>query len=180
MLAGVIFKIQTSEGIIVIESSHANVEVFVDGNKVVYLTDPKDKTKIKIEVEPGKHTLKVTKGGFEVHTTKFSLKGLDGKPIRVSLVAKEEAVAGDPDRQAAEPWRVNRRAFRPRWPALGRKSRKSFACCTKLRHQVPPRHPAPQLFRSPVPDWPPACFSSWRRSAAVTWAVGLAVKLFRP
>ncbi len=86
LVAAFVLTINTSDGTIVIESSHPDVEVFVDDHQVVSIVDPQDKSKIRIEVEPGEHMLKVTKAGFEARVTRFSLKGLDGKPIKVSLL----------------------------------------------------------------------------------------------
>lgn len=64
-LFGVLFSIKTDNGIIQIESSHPDVEVFVDGNKVVHFTDPKDNTKIRVEIPDGANMLRVKKDGFE-------------------------------------------------------------------------------------------------------------------
>ena len=93
-----VIKVETPEGTIVIEASQQDVEIFIDNKQVVTIIDPNDKTKIKVEVEPGKHTLKVMKGGFEAYVKNFSLKGLDGKPIKVSLMPKKQSqqYAGEP------------------------------------------------------------------------------------
>jgi hypothetical protein len=84
-LFGVIFKIDTGNGLIQIETNVADVEVFVDDEKVVHITDPKDKTKIKVEVAPGGKTLKVSKDGFEADVTEFKLNTVKG-PIKVTFV----------------------------------------------------------------------------------------------
>ena len=44
------------------------MEVYVDDQKVVYITDPSDKTKIKVEIRKGAKTLRVTKAGSTAAT----------------------------------------------------------------------------------------------------------------
>jgi serine/threonine protein kinase len=93
ILAGILIKVNPKDGTITIESSHPDVEVFVDEKKVITLIDPNDNSKITIKVQPGEHTLKVTKGGLEATVSKFSLKGQNGKPIQVSLQFTENQPA---------------------------------------------------------------------------------------
>jgi len=102
--AGIIFKVETPDGIIQIESNVADFEVFVDEHKVVAITDPNDQKKIRVEVKPGAKTLTVSKDGFEAEVAKFRLKTVKG-PIKVTFVVKEQIPAtagGDLDREVAE------------------------------------------------------------------------------
>lgn len=101
-LFGIIFKVETPDGIIQIETNVTDVEIFVDNEKVVYITDPKDKKKIRVEIPKGAETLQVSKEGFEADVKEFRLKTVKG-PVRVSFVPVEKArVGGDVDRLAAE------------------------------------------------------------------------------
>ena len=100
--AGIIFKVETPEGTIQIESNVPDIEVFVDNEKVVALTDPNDQKKIKVEVRPGATTLTVSKDGFEAEVSEFSLKTAKG-PIKVMFVPVKKSVAdADIHRQVAE------------------------------------------------------------------------------
>jgi serine/threonine protein kinase len=85
--SGIIFKVETKDGLIVIETNIPDVEVFVDGQKVVTITDPKDQGKIKVEVKPGAKLLTVSKDGFEAEVSSFTLKTVKG-PIKVTFVPK--------------------------------------------------------------------------------------------
>ena len=104
-LAGIIFKVETPDGIIQIETNVPDIEVLVDNKKVVSLSDPNDQKKIRVQVKPGAKTLTVSKDGFEAEVTEFNLKTVKG-PIKVTFVAVEEemptTVDGDIDRQIAE------------------------------------------------------------------------------
>jgi serine/threonine protein kinase len=102
--AGVIFKIETDGGVVWIESNEADVEIYVDDKKVIYITDPADKKTIKIEAKPGTHKLTVTKDGFEAEVTEFSLKTQrTDKPIKVTLTPSPAATTTqNPDRAVAE------------------------------------------------------------------------------
>ena len=87
-VAGVIFKIETPDGVIQIETNVNDVDVFVDNEKVVYITDPKDKTKIKVKIPQGGKLLRVSKAGFEADVREFKLNTVNG-PIKVSLLPRE-------------------------------------------------------------------------------------------
>lgn len=101
-LFGIIFEVETPDGIIQIETNVTDVEIFVDNEKVVYITDPKDKRNIRVEIPKGAETLQVSKEGFEADVKEFRLKTVKG-PVKVSFVAVEKPVVGsDAHRQTAE------------------------------------------------------------------------------
>ena len=100
--AGVIFKIETADGVIQIETNVTDVEIYVDNEKVVYITDPKDKTKIQVAIPKGSKTLLVSKGGFEADVKEFKLNTVKG-PIQVTFVPlTKEPTGGDPHRQVVK------------------------------------------------------------------------------
>ena len=90
-LFAIIFKVETPDGIIQIETNVTDVEIFVDGQKVVYITDPKDKTKIRVEIPKGAETLRVSKEGFEADVSEFKLKTMKGPAIFLAQFAGDEA-----------------------------------------------------------------------------------------
>lgn len=88
-LYGVLIQVETPDGIIQIESNFPDFEVYVDSKKVVTITDPNDKEKIKVEVKPGAKILSVSKAGFEANLNEFTLKSVKG-PIKVTFVPKHK------------------------------------------------------------------------------------------
>lgn len=102
-LAGIIFKVQTPGGTIQIESNVPDIDVLVDNEKVVTITDPADQKKVRVEVKPGAKALTVSKDGFEAEVTEFNLKTVKG-PIKVTFVPVTNEPSPDADihRQVAE------------------------------------------------------------------------------
>jgi formylglycine-generating enzyme required for sulfatase activity len=72
LLAGIIFKVQTKDGILVIEVNEPNPTVSVDGDLVAVTWDNAGK-KAEIRVRPGTHQVEVKKEGFTVHGAKVTL-----------------------------------------------------------------------------------------------------------
>ena len=88
LLAGILLRVKTSVGTVVLEIHQPEIsgaEVFVDGEKKITITTPDDNQPVTITVEEGNRTLKVTKGGFETFTKKFSITSGDRKVIDVHL-----------------------------------------------------------------------------------------------
>jgi hypothetical protein len=113
-LAGITVKVQTPGGTIQIESNVTDIEVLVDNEKVVTITDPADQKKLRVEVKPGAKALTVPKDGFEADVTEFSLKTVKG-PIKVTFVpVKQAAASGDPRLDLERPIRAAIR-YRPLW-----------------------------------------------------------------
>ncbi len=72
LLAGVLFKVQTKDGILVIAVNEPNATVSVDGAIVAITWDNAGK-KAEVRVRPGTHQVEVTKEGFTVHGEKVTL-----------------------------------------------------------------------------------------------------------
>ncbi len=120
-LYDIIFKIETPDGIVQIESSHPDLDVYVDGERVIYITDPNDNTKVRVEVSKGAKLLRVQKDGFEANVSEFKLKSLDGpivvsfKPMSSSIPlvdAESQPEASEAETAAARwVWSVGGRVF---------------------------------------------------------------------
>jgi hypothetical protein len=95
-LAGVIFRVTTPAGVVVLEVEPAGAEISVDGQHRITVTGP-DKDPIRIEVEEGKHELTVTKGGFVTQTKSFRVTKGEAVTLRVGLEAERQAKPKDPD-----------------------------------------------------------------------------------
>ena len=71
-LLGVVFTFRTPEGTLVVKVNERDAEITVDDGKVTLQAPGSDKP-VEIEVAEGRHTLKVTKGGFETFTDHFTI-----------------------------------------------------------------------------------------------------------
>jgi serine/threonine protein kinase/Leucine-rich repeat (LRR) protein len=109
LLSLFVFRVRTKAGTVVVEVDQPGAEVLVDGGKIK-LTAPGDKEPVEIEVDEGKHELKVTKGGFQTATRALTLKAGERPLVRVHLEPLPDPAAAkaglekgtDPDRAAAE------------------------------------------------------------------------------
>ncbi|NQT16470.1 MAG: SUMF1/EgtB/PvdO family nonheme iron enzyme, partial [Planctomycetes bacterium] len=88
VLLGVVFMMRTPVGTLTVEVSEPGATIEVDDGRVK-LALPDDKELVEIEVDEGKHTLKVTKGGFEAYTEEFVIKSGGKETIRVTLARSE-------------------------------------------------------------------------------------------
>jgi formylglycine-generating enzyme required for sulfatase activity/serine/threonine protein kinase len=99
LLAGVIFRLKTRDGqlIVTVNEPDAEIQVLSDEGKVE-ITRKGDLGPITISVDPGKHRLKVRKDGFEIYTGEFEIESGAKRSITAKLVpAKDKpavAVAG--------------------------------------------------------------------------------------
>ena len=89
---GVVFSMHTPEGTLIVEVNQANAEISVDDGKVT-LKSPSDSEPVEVEVAEGKHTLKVSKGGFRTFAREFEITSGGEEVIRVALVPIEKEVA---------------------------------------------------------------------------------------
>ncbi len=96
-----IFKIETPDGYIVITSNVPDLEIFVDENQVVAITDPNDNKKFKVQIPKGGKMLRVAKEGFEAEMATFDLTTQKGD-VSVKFVPKDAAVVGGNSREAFE------------------------------------------------------------------------------
>jgi hypothetical protein len=95
VLLGVILMLRTPVGALVVEMNEPGATVTVDDGKIT-ITTPDDKQSVEVRVEEGKHTLKVTKGGFETYTEKFTIKSGGKETISVTLTRPERSSAPKP------------------------------------------------------------------------------------
>jgi serine/threonine protein kinase len=102
LLAGVLFKVKTKNGTVVLNVNEPGAQVFVDDDLKITVTSPSDKEPVTITVPAGKHVLKLVKGGFQTETREFTLKAGTSEEIRVTLQREATPIAAYPDRRAAE------------------------------------------------------------------------------
>jgi serine/threonine protein kinase len=86
VLAGVIFKLRTREGTLVVEVNQPDAEVQVLDDQGEIVVDLKSGEKpVAIGVDPGKHRIRVQKDGFELFTDEFTMKVGGREAIRATL-----------------------------------------------------------------------------------------------
>jgi signal transduction histidine kinase len=76
LLLGIVLKLCASEGTLVVEVNQPDAEVSVDDGKVTIKT-PGDSQPVQLQVAEGKHTRRVTKGGFETFTKEFTISSME-------------------------------------------------------------------------------------------------------
>ena len=99
LLSGVIFRVQTKNGVVVLNINEPGAQVFVDEELKITLVSPSDKEPVKIEVPEGKHVMKVVKGGFVTETREFTLRAGTPQEIRVTLRPEPEVAGKKVDQQ---------------------------------------------------------------------------------
>ncbi len=116
LVAGIVLKVKTPQGVVLLEIDPPDAEVSVDGRQWTVKL-PGDQEPLLIELPEGWHELKVTKGGFETFTKEFTLRA--GKSQRIAarlLPEKETSGAPRPSSSAAG---VGAAAPRAQVPASG-------------------------------------------------------------
>ncbi|QDT24390.1 protein kinase domain-containing protein [Gimesia chilikensis] len=89
LIAGIIFKIDTPSGTIVLEVDQpelAGAVVSVDEQKKITIKTGEGKEPIEVVADEKTHTLQVTKGGFETFTKQFTVKAGGKETIKVRLM----------------------------------------------------------------------------------------------
>jgi predicted Ser/Thr protein kinase len=110
LLSGVIFRVQTKMGVVVLIIKEPGAQVYVDGELKITVTSPTEKEPIKIEVSEGEHEMKVVKGGLETWTRRFTLRPGTPEEIRVELrpdptiAAKDKKKRPDKDGKDQNGW----------------------------------------------------------------------------
>ncbi len=86
ILAGIIFKLRTKDGTLIVEVDQpdAVVQVLNEEGKVE-ITRPGEKGTVTISVDPGKHRLKVEKDGFIVFGQDFEMESGGTQSIKATL-----------------------------------------------------------------------------------------------
>ena len=86
ILAGVVFKVRTKEGTLVVkvDQPDAVVQVLNEEGKVE-ITRPGERGLLSIAVDPGKHRLKVEKDGFQFFTQDFTMESGGTQSIKATL-----------------------------------------------------------------------------------------------
>jgi serine/threonine protein kinase len=96
--AGGMFRVQTKEGVLVVQVNVPNPDVYVDGEKMI-VTWAAGGKKAEIRVKPGTRKVSVTKDGFTAHGEEVALQEGLHKVITVRLERKPPE---DPNAQQTE------------------------------------------------------------------------------
>ena len=91
VLFGIVFMLRTPDGTLVVEVKQADAEILVDDKKIK-VTSPGEEP-VEVEVVEGKHTLRVTKGGFKTFTKEFTIESGGKEVVSVELRPVEKKVA---------------------------------------------------------------------------------------
>jgi hypothetical protein len=103
LLLGVILKMKTSEGTLVVEISEPDATVQVLNEQGTVLIERKgQKETLTIGVDPGKRRLQVEKDGFKVFAKEFSIAAGGKEAIKAKLEPVVATQGKDLDREAAE------------------------------------------------------------------------------
>jgi Protein kinase domain len=84
LVVGVVIKVMTTEGVLVVEVNEPNAEVFVDGKKVTVTWGDGGK-KAEIRLRRGTHNVEVKKDGFTVDGKHVALKDGDRQIFEAKL-----------------------------------------------------------------------------------------------
>jgi len=144
---GIILKIRTDSGLLVVEVDVANAQVEVDDGKVK-ITTPQDTQPVEIKGDKGTHTLTVTKAGFETVTKEFVVKAGDKTAIKVKLIPSSPSDGHPWDPSAPPP------AIAPFTPEEARQHRERWA-----KHLgVPVEKSEGRVYRLPTEaEWELSC-----------------------
>jgi len=93
VLLRVVLTIRTPAGTLVVTINEPGATIAVDDGRVT-LTTTGDREPVEIRIDEGEHTLKVTKGGFETHTERFTIKS--GGTWETSVELKRPEAAPEP------------------------------------------------------------------------------------
>jgi Flp pilus assembly protein TadD len=96
LLAGIIVALTTSDGaVILVEVDQPGAVVRVD-EEMIRVTIPGDKKPIKIERKPGRHTLRVSKEGFDVYTEDIEFIAGKSVPVKMIRLTPKDIVKANP------------------------------------------------------------------------------------
>jgi WD40 repeat protein len=79
-----VFRVRTTDGILVLTVDEPGAEVIVDGDRVT-VTPDKGGQPVEIRVRPGDHDFEIKKNGFSVFGTNLSISDGQHKPLHVTL-----------------------------------------------------------------------------------------------
>jgi hypothetical protein len=152
LLSGVIIRLTTPEGVVLLENIPPDAEVFVDGRKATVAV-PGDREPLRIELPKGRHELKVTKGGFETYTRQVTVPAGQSERITVQLLPVRGPDAKPPAPSPTPPDKVPEPTPRPAPPPEIKPDRPRPAPPEKPPAGPPEQSPPP---RSEEPGKPPA------------------------
>jgi hypothetical protein len=142
ILSGVVFKVRTPEGTLVVEVNEPDPEIFVDGRKVT-VTWRENGKKAEITVRPGTHQVEVKKDGFTAYGEAVKLKDGETEVLKASL-PKLTGVDATPSPLSTD--------LKTLTPDQGQPSREKAV--DPNHHNEAPRLPTPTEAKTPPPGRP--------------------------
>ncbi len=95
LLVGHVLQPRTSEGTLLVKVNQPQAEVEIDAGRAK-ITTRDNREPVKVKIEEGVHTLRVTRGGFETFTKEFTIRAGQWEWIRVELVPLRRAAGAEP------------------------------------------------------------------------------------
>ncbi len=95
VLLGVTLRLRTPAGLLLVEVNQSGAAVSVDDGAVT-VTASGDGEPVRIQLEAGKHTLRVSKGGFEAVVREFTIAANGKEQVRAELQPLVSAAANVP------------------------------------------------------------------------------------
>jgi hypothetical protein len=118
VMAPILLRVETDVGTILLEVEQPEITgavVIVDGQKKITIKPGREQEPIEVVADKREHTLRVTKGGFETFTDRFTVREGEAVRIRVRLErndiataapelppAPEQPIETEPNRSAAQ------------------------------------------------------------------------------
>jgi formylglycine-generating enzyme required for sulfatase activity len=107
LLAGLVFRIRTPQGMLVLRVDQYEADVVIDDGKIT-ITTPGDEQPTEIWLKEGDHKLTVSKGGFETRVETFTIRSGQREAVDVKLeplpTGADTAQAEPPQPSDAVPW----------------------------------------------------------------------------
>jgi hypothetical protein len=100
-LGNMAFRVRPPEGAVVVELQGKPIEVRVNEDKTLTITNPDDGKPIHVMVEKDSKVMTLTQEGFQALALEFSLATKDGRRLTARFVPSERTVVvvpGNPDR----------------------------------------------------------------------------------
>jgi hypothetical protein len=106
LVAAVVVRMKTRDGVLVVEVNEPNAEVYVDGNRVTVTWRDGGK-KAEVRVKPGTHKVEVKKGGLTAYGEEVTLEAGGKKPIRARFERFDKLAPNTlTDKEKADGWKL--------------------------------------------------------------------------
>jgi anti-sigma factor RsiW len=106
LVAAVVIRMKTRDGVLVVEVNEPNADVFIDGNRVTVTWSDGGK-KAEVRIRPGTHKVEVKKDGLTAYGEEVTLEAGGKKPIRATFKRFDKPAPNTlTDKEKADGWRL--------------------------------------------------------------------------